>query len=341
MRASVIHGFGGVEVFDYCEVPTPTPQAGEVLLRVLACGINHYDIFLRRGDVSREIPLPHVMGADVVGEIEALGAGVSGLRRGQRVIVAPGYPLDPQDYNFRPINLARSFSVTGGRSWGGYAEFMTAPARFVVADPPDLPAEQLATIPLVLVTAVHATKTLARVGPGQQVLIHAGASGSGAMCIQVAKLLGAAVATTVGSDEKIEFVSRMGAELTINYQKEDFVEKVKTWTGGAGVDAVIDNVGASVFEGNLKALKRDGCFVNFGMVGGRSAPYVFPLIFYKQLHLHGSVMGTMEELAWGLEQVRVGKIKPILDQTMPLCDAAQAHEYIEARKVQGKVVLLP
>ncbi len=341
MKANVIRGFGGSEVFDYCDVPTPSPAAREVLIKVHACGINHDDIFLRRGAVNRDLVLPHVMGADIVGEIAGFGSDVTGLTKGERVIVAPGYPIDPNEYDVKPINFARSYSVAGGTKWGGYAEYMVAPARFVLADPPDLPAEQLATIPLVLTTAVHAVKTLAQVGARQQVLVQAGASGSGAMCIQVAKVLGASVATTVGSDDKMDFVRGIGADLVINYRQGDFAPAVKDWTNGQGVDAVIDNVGGSVFEGNIKALKRGGHFVNFGMVGGGAAEFVFPLIFYKQLHLHGSMMGSTEEFAWGLEQVRGGAIKPILDRAMPLAEAAQAHDHIESRKVCGKVVLVP
>lgn len=341
MRATVIHGFGGPEVFSNQEVPTPQPAAGEVRLRVEACGINHYDVFLRRGDVTRELALPHVMGADVAGTIDAVGEGVSGLPVGRRVMVCPGFPLDPAEYDHTPINLASSYSVTGGRRWGGYAEFMVAPARFVLAEPPDLPPAELATLPLVLVTAVHATRTLGQVGPGDRVLVQAGASGSGAMCIQVARTLGATVAATVGSDDKFEFVRRLGADLVINYREHDFVEAVKDWSAGAGVDVVIDNVGGSVFDGNLKSLRRGGRFVNFGMVGGRSAPFVFPLVFYKQLQLYGSMMGTLEELSWGLDQVRLGAITPILDHALPLAEARQAHEYIESRRTRGKLVLLP
>ena len=341
MKASVIRQFGGPKVLEYCDIDPPGIGPEAVLVKVQACGINHYDIFLRRGDVTRELALPHVMGADVVGEVEEVDAQVEGLAKGDRVIVAPGYPLDPTDYDFEPVNLARSYCVTGGMQWGGYAQFMAVPARFVIPNPPGMPADQLATIPLVLLTAVHAVKTLGQVGADQRVLVQAGASGSGAMCVQVARALGAAVAATVGSDNKIEFVRGLGAEVVINYQTDDFTDRVKSWTNGAGVDAVIDNVGGSVFDGNVRALKRGGHFVNFGMVGGRSAEYVFPLMFYKHLHMHGSMMGTSEELAWGLDQVRAGKIKHILDQAMPLRDAAEAHRYIESRQVRGKVVLLP
>lgn len=341
MKAATITGYGGVEVFEYGDCAVPEPQEGEVLVKVLACGINHYDIFLRRGNVTRELALPHVMGADVIGRVEQLGSGVSQFHIGDRVLVAPGYPLDPKEYNFEPVNLARSYCVTGGLRWGGYAQYMCAPARFVIADPPDLPDAQLASLPLVLVTAVHSTRTLAHVGPSQRVLIQAGASGSGSMCIQVAKALGAQVATTVGADDKREFASSVGADVVINHRSEDFVERVKSWTDNEGVDAVVDNVGGSVFEGNIKVLKRGGHLVNFGMVGGRSAEIVFPLLFYKQIHIHGSMMGTEEELSWGLDAVREGRIKPIVDRTMPLDEVGHAHQYIEQRKVKGKVVLLP
>jgi NADPH:quinone reductase-like Zn-dependent oxidoreductase len=341
MKASFIRRFGPPEVLEYGELDAPEPGPGEVRVKVLACGINHYDIFLRRGDVNRDLALPHVMGADVAGEIDMAGPDVQDLTRGQRVYVAPGYPLEAADFDAEPLNLARSYTVTGGRQWGGYAEYMIAPARFVHRDPTSLLPVQMATLPLVLTTAVHAVRTLGAVGPGQQVLIQAGASGSGAMCIQVAKALGAQVATTVGSPAKIEFVRRLGADLAINHRSESFFDAVKTWTAGRGVDVVIDNVGASVFDDNIRALRRGGHFVNFGMVGGAAGTYPFPLVFYKQIHLHGSMMGTPEELNWGFEQVRAGHIRPILDRAMPLCEAASAHREIENRNVKGKIVLVP
>ena len=341
MKASVIRRFGSPDVLQYEDIATPEPRAGEVRVRVRACGINHYDIFLRRGEVTRDLDLPHVMGADIIGDIDAVGSGVQDLQVQDRVLVAPGYPLDPADYDVEPVNMARSYTVTGGIRWGGYAEHMVVPARFVQRDATGLPPEQLATLPLVLTTAVHAVKTLARVAAGHRVLVQAGASGSGAMCIQVARALGAEVATTVGSPEKVEFVRGLGAAVAVNYTEASFTDAVRDWTDGRGVDAVIDNVGAAVFDGNIRALCRGGTFVNFGMVGGAAGTYPFPLVFYKQIHLHGSMMGTPAELNWGLQQVRLGRIRPILDRTLPLGAAAEAHRRIEDRSVQGKLVLIP
>jgi NADPH:quinone reductase-like Zn-dependent oxidoreductase len=337
----MIRAFGSPDVLTYTDVATPAPGPAEVRVRVLACGINHYDIFLRRGAVHADLAMPHVMGADVIGEIDAVGPDVNTLEVGQRVMVAPGYPMSPAEYDITPINMARSYLVTGARAWGGYAEYMVAPARFVHPDSTGLPPQESATLPLVLTTAVHATRTLAAVSKGHKVLVQAGASGSGAMCVQVARILGAEVATTVGDDSKVDFARRMGATLVINYRRDRFHDAVKEWSGGEGVDAVIDNVGGDVFDDNIRVLRRGGHFVNFGMVGGHSAAYNFPLVFYKQLHLHGSMMGTPDELAWGLDHVRDGHIQPILDRTMPLSDAGKAHEDIEARRVQGKIVLIP
>ncbi|MCG3136875.1 MAG: alcohol dehydrogenase [Phycisphaerae bacterium] len=341
MKASVIRSFGGTEVFGFTDVETPQPRSNEVLVKVLACGINHYDIFCRRGEANPRLHLPHVMGADVVGEIVQIGNEVTDRRVGQRVIVAPGFPIDFKEHGVEPINLTRTYSVLGGAIWGGYAQYLTAPAIYTYTALPNLPDNELATLPLVVTTAVHAVKTLAQVSREQKILIQAGASGSGAMCLQVARLLGANVAVTVGSDEKNDYVRELGAELVINYRRENVFEMLRDWTHGAGVDAVIDNVGGSVFADNIRSLKRDGHFVNFGMVGGRTAELVFPLIFYKQVHFHGSMMGTTVELLWGLEQVRLGRLRPLLDRTFPLREAARAHEYIEQRRVRGKVVLLP
>jgi len=341
MKAAVIRGFGGVEVFSYEDVPPPEPTAEHVVVKVLACGLNRYDSYLRMGGIRRDVPMPHVMGADVAGEIAAVGPGVMGWREGQRVIVAPGFPLDRREWGFEPANMADSFTVTGTLQWGGYAQYMRVPACFLFADETDLPPEQVACAPLVTVTAVHAVKTLGEVGPGRKVLVQAGASGSGSMCIQMAKHLGGSVATTVGSAEKFDLVRQCGAELVINYREDDFARRVLEWTGGRGVDTVIDNVGGSVFEGNLKALRRGGIFVNFGLVGGIKGTLNFAHLLFGQYHLRGSMMGSMAELRYGLGLLKEGAIRPVPDRTFPLSAASAAHAHLESRDVRGKTVLLP
>ncbi len=341
MKAAVIHQFGGPEVLRYEAVATPEPGNGEVLIRVAGCGINRYDLYLRMGAVFTDVKFPHVLGADVAGTIAAVGKGVTEFREGDAVIAAPGYPLDPADWDVRPENVAPSFEVTGTHTWGGNAEYLRIPARFVLRDETRLPKVQVAAMPLVLMTAVHAVETLGQAGPGKTMLVQAGASGSGNACIQLAVALGARVAATVGSAQKIEMVKRCGAEPVIDRTQRSFADDVLDWTNGVGVDVVIDNIGASVFEDNLKALRVGGIFVNFGLVGGMKATLNFRQLFFRQHQLRGSYMGSMDELRRGLKFLTEGKIRAFVDRTYPFAEAGQAHRYIESRAVCGKVVLTP
>lgn len=258
MKAAVIHKFGPPDVLTYEDVDQPEAGPGELIVKVAACGVNRYDLYLRMGAVSTDLTFPHIMGADVAGKVAAIGPDVSGFSVDDPVIVAPGYPMDPGDWEIKPENLAPSFEVTGTHCWGGNAEYIRIPARFVLPDETGLPAEQVAAMPLVLMTAVHAVETLGEVRGGMRVLVQAGASGSGIVCVQMAAALGARVATTVGSDEKAEAVRAAGAEIVINHRKQSFTDVVMDWTSGVGVDVVIDNVGGSVFADNLRALKVGG-----------------------------------------------------------------------------------
>jgi len=341
MKAAVIHGFGEPDVFRYEDVEQPEPGVGEVLVKVAACGINRYDLYMRMGAVFTDIAFPHVLGADVAGTIAAVGPDVVGWNEGEAAIIAPGYPIDPGDWEIKPENRAPSFEVTGTHTWGGNAEYVRMPARFVVKDETGLPAEQAAAMPLVLMTAVHAVQTLGEVREGMRVLVQAGASGSGNACVQVARALGAKVATTVGSAEKVETAKEAGAELVINYNERDFADAVLDWTDGVGVDVVIDNIGGSVFENNLRALRSAGIFVNFGLVGGIKATLNIRDLFFRQHQIRGSFMGSMDEFRRGLKLLAEGKVKAPIDRAFPLKDAAEAHRYIESRAVRGKVVLIP
>jgi len=341
MKASLIREFGGPEVFRYEDVPQPTAGAGELVVRVAACGINRYDLYLRMGAVFTDLELPHVMGADVSGTVAAIGAGVRGWQEGERVIVAPGYPIDPADWDVVPENRAPSFEVTGTHTWGGNAEYIRVPARFALKDETGLPATEVAAMPLVLMTAVHAVETLGEVKSGQAVLVQGGASGSGHCCVQIAKAAGARVAATIGSDAKAEVVRGAGADLVINYNERNFADAVLDWTDGVGVDAVIDNVGASMLQENLRALRVAGIFVNFGLVGGYRAKLDIRDMFFRQHQLRGSFMGSLDELRRGLVLLRAGQVKAHVDRTYQMKDVGEAHRYIESRAVRGKVVLIP
>src|SRR3954466_6275374 len=278
MQAAAIAAFGDIDVLEFVEVPTPSPKPGNVLIRIDAVGANYYDTLVRSGAVSRSIPLPHVVGSDVVGHIEKLGAEVKTLSLGERVIVAPGFPVNPAEWDVTPENETPSYYPTGTYGWGGYAQYMEVPARWLLRDGTGLAPEELATIPLVLVTAVHAVKTLGGVGPGSRVLVQAGASGSGSMAIQVAKALGADVITTVSTDQKAALARSMGADEVVRYRQTDVSATVRSWAGLNGIDVVIDPVGGTTMAANLECLKPRGTMVNFGLIGGAEAtiPHLYP-----------------------------------------------------------------
>ncbi len=341
MKAAVIHEFGDVDVLTYEDVPTPKPKAGHILVKVLATGVNRLDHYIREGSLVPELPFPHILGSDAAGEVAELGEGVSGFEVGERVVPTPGYPLNEEDYDIRPTVTAPSFALPGLGTWGAYAQYMEVPARFAVKDETGLKPEELATLPVPLATGVRAVKVVGEVKDGDKVLVHGGASGSGSLQIQVAKALGAEVATTVRSDAKGEYARSLGADLVINTREDNFVERVKEWSGGPGADVVIDNLGGDVLPKSIDAVRPLGVVVAFGFTAGTQVTFDIRNFFFGQKQLRGSMASDIEELEWGLEQVRAGRIKAVLDHTLPLSQAAEAHRLIANNQVTGNLVLLP
>ncbi len=341
MKATVIHKFGDFDVLKHEDIERPSPKPGHVLIKVLAAGVERLDHYIREGSIVPELPFPHILGADAAGEVAELGEGVAGLEIGERVIVLPGYPQKEEETNIRPTVTAPSFALPGLHISGTYTQYMEVPTYALIKDETGLKPEEVATLPVPLATAVHSLKEIGEVKAGDKVLIHSGASGSGSMQIQVAKALGADVATTVRSDAKGEFAKTLGADLVINTRKEDFVEQVKEWSGGLGADVVIDNLGGDVLSKSIDAVKPLGVVVAFGFAAGTEVTFDVRNLFFSQKQLRGSMASDMEDLEWGLEQVRKGHIKPVLDHTLPLSKAAEAHRLIANNEVTGNLVLLP
>ena len=341
MKAAVLHEFGDFDVLRYEDVEIPSPRSGHILIKVLAAGVNRLDHYIREGSIAPELPFPHVLGADAVGEVAALGDGVIGPEIGERVVVVPGFPTNEEHYDIFPASTAPSFTLPGLGIWGSYAQYMEIPARFVIPDDTGLQPEEVATMPVALATAVRAVKVVGEVKSGDKVLVHAGASGSGSFQIQVAKALGALVATTVRDDAKGEFARKLGADLVINTMKEDFVEAVKKWSGGQGADVVIDNLGGDVLHQSIEAARPLGTIVAFGFTAGTEVTFDIRSFFFAQKQLRGSMASDAVDLKWGLEQVRAGRIRPTLDRALPLSEAAEAHRLIASSQVTGNIVLLP
>ena len=341
MKATTIRGFGDVNMLKYEDIATPKPMPGQVLIKVLAAGVNRFDHYIREGSVVPELPFPHILGADAVGEVAELGPGVKGFRVGERVVPVGNYPQKEEDYDFAPLSAAPSIGVIGLHYPGTYAQYMVVPARWLLKDNSGLKPEELATLPMVMFTSVRAVKVLGEVKAGDKVLVHAGASGTGSLAIQVAKVLGAEVATTIREAVKGDYVRKLGADLVINMRNEDFFEKVKQWTDGRGADVVIDNLGGTVLPKSIDALKPLGVVVALCFVAGTEVTFDIRNFFFGQKQLRGSMFGDVEDFQWGMKQVQAGRIKPLLDRTLPLSLAAEAHRLISTNQVTGNIVLLP
>lgn len=288
-----------------------------------------------------DLPFPHILGADAAGEVAELGKGVNSFTVGERVIPVPGFPLKEEEYYIRPAATASSFTLAGLGIPGTYAQYIEMPARRVIKDDTGLKPEEVATLPVVLGSSVRAVKEVGAVKAGDKVLAHSGASGTGSMHIQVAKALGAEVAITVRVDAKGKFAKDVGADLVINARKEDFVERVKAWTGGRGADVVIDNLGGIVLRESIEAVRPRGVVVAYGFAAGPEVTFDIRSLFFAEKQLRGTMASDIEDLMWGLEQVRAGRIKPLLDRTLPLSQAAEAHRLVATNQVTGNLVLLP
>ena len=341
MKAAVIRQFGDADVLKVEEIERPALRTGHVLVKVLAAGVNRLDHYIREGNVVPKLEFPHILGADAAGEVAELGEGVEGFTIGERVIVAPGYATKKEETKVRPTIAAPSFALPGLHIAGSYASYMVVPAYALVKDETNLSAEEVATLPVALATSVHALKGIGQVKEGDRVLVQAGASGSGSILIQVAKALGAQVATTVRDDGKAKAVKKLGADLVINTRKEDFVERLKQWTDGAGVDVVIDNLGGDVLQKSIEAVKAGGVVVAFGFAAGPEVRFDVRTLFFGQKQIRGSMASDIEELKFGLELVRQGKVRPVLDRVLPLEKVSEAHRLVAANQVTGSIVLQP
>ena len=338
MKAVRIHEFGGPEVLRYEDVPNPVLRKDHVLVRVRACALNHLDLWIRKGLPG--VPLPHILGSDIAGEIVEIGEYVKGFRAGQRVLLAPMVFCGHCAKCGAGIqNECPEFSVLGNRVDGGNCEFIAVPASNVIPIPDSFDFIKAASVPLVFTTAWHMLVGRAGIKPGQTVLILGANSGVGIAAIQVAKLFGATVIATAGNDLKIAKARALGADHAIDHYKQKISAEVRRITNKEGVDIVIEHVGVATWEESLKSLKPAGTLVTCGATTGFDAKIDLRFLFVRQLNLLGSFMGTMGELHDVMKLVFSGKLKPVIDKTFPLQEARAAHEYLQSSEMFGKVVL--
>jgi NADPH:quinone reductase-like Zn-dependent oxidoreductase len=340
MKAIFFQQHGGPEVLKYADVAEPAIRPNEVLVRVKACALNHLDLWVRGGIPGVPIPLPHIPGSDVAGEIAQIGAEISTVRVGQKVVLAPGVTcgkcaacIAGQD------NRCRQFTNLGYMIDGGCAEFVRVPEVNCLPYPENLSWEEAASIPLVFQTAWHMLLARAELQPGEDVLILGAGSGVGTAAIQIAKFFGARVLATAGSNEKLQKAKELGADHLINHKTQKIREEVRRITNKRGVDVVFEHVGTATWDDSLASLAPSGRLVTCGATTGYDAKIDLRFLFSRQLSLLGSYMGTKSELHSVMRLVASERLKPIVDRIFPLAEAAAAHMYLESSFQFGKVVL--
>ncbi len=326
MQAVRIHEDGGPDVLVLEDVPDPVAGPGEVLIRVRASALNHLDIWIRKGLPS--VPKPRILGADGAGVVEALGDGVSGFEPGQRVVINPG--IEAAD---------GAIHVIGEHGDGTNAELIAVPATNVYPIPGDLSFEEAAAFPLVFETAYRMLVTRARLQTGEWVLLWGIGSGVSTAGLAIARALGARTIVTSSSDAKLERARGLGADVTVNHADDDVKAAVKQATEGHGVDVVVEHVGDATWRTSLDVAAREGRIAVCGATSGPNPPAALHRIWWKQLTILGSTMGTKADFEGAYDLIASGRARPVVDEVLPLGEIRAAHARLEAGEQLGKIVL--
>lgn len=339
-EALVIERHGGPEVLERRTLTLGALAPRHVRVRVRAVAMNHLDLWVRRGGPAFKLQYPHRLGADIAGEIEAIGDGVTSVAVGDRVMVQPGLScgtckmcLSGRD------NLCRKYKLLGENTQGGYGQHIDLPDVNVLRIGASTDFVTAAAAPLCTLTAWQMVVTKGRVFAGQTVLVHAAGSGVSSVAIQLAKLLGARVIATTTSKEKVERAKQIGADEVILTSEEDYVAAVKKRTNKEGPDIVIDHLGGELLEKAVTVAARGGRIVTCGATAGFFSNVDLRHVFFRQVEILGSTMGSKAILMEALPLIESGALKPVVDHVMPLWEGRAAHELLEGRKVFGKVVL--
>ncbi len=340
MKAVTFHEHGGPEVLRYEEVPGPEPAPGEVLIEVRATSINHLDIFLRRGIPGVRIPLPKIAGSDAAGIVRGVGGGVTTIKEGQRVTINPGISCGHCEFCWSGhASQCAAYTIMGEHNQGAYAQFITVPERIVLPIPDSLAFEEAAAAPLVFLTAWSMMVGKGNIRAGEDVLILGAGAGVGTAAIQIAKLAGCRVFVTASTDEKLERARQLGADVLINYKACDFDKKIRELTDKRGVDVVVDYIGADTWVRSLRSARRGGRVLTCGATTGFAPQTDLRQIFFRQVQVIGSTMGSHSEFLDVMKLVFRGRLKPVIDRVLPLKETRTGHELIEGRGVFGKIVL--
>src|SRR3954454_8635614 len=315
MKAVRIHADGGPEVLRYEDVPDAAAGPGEVLVELRAASLNHLDVWIRKGLPS--VPKPRILGAD--------GAGVL-AGTDERVVINPA------------IMRGGKVHIVGETMDGTHAQLIAVPREYVHAIPGTLTFEEAAAFPLVFLTAYRMLVTRARLQADEWVLVWGVGGGVATAALSLAKAMGAKVVVTSSSDEKLERARELGADAAVNHETDDVVARVKEVTGG-GAHVVVDDVGEATWKRTLDAARAEGRIVVCGATTGPNPPAALHRVWWKQLSILGSTMGTPDDFKGAYDLIAAGKARPVVDRVFPLADARAAHERLEAGEQLGKIVL--
>jgi alcohol dehydrogenase len=325
MKAAVIEKQGGLENLVYRDWPDPVPREGEVLLRVRACGLNHLDIFVRRGMPGFPVAVPFISGGDIAGEIAALGPRVNGWSIGDRVALHP----------------VTHEGMMGEEIPGGMAEYVRVPTENLIRLAAGLDFATAAAVPIAYGTAIRMLFGIGKIESSDLVLVLGASGGVGIACVQIAKMVGARVIAAAGSEEKCKKLRETGADYTIDYSKQDFSREAWTLSGKTGVDVVVNYTGGDTWIPSLRTLKRRGKLLTCGATAGFDTRNDMRFIWVRELQILGSNGYSKQDIATALDYAAAGRVKPVISHRLPLSEAREAERLMEDRKFFGKIVLLP
>lgn len=343
MRAVRLHEVNGVAEFRLDkDVEVPRPKAGEVLLAVKACGLNQVDLLTRDGQTPAAIPLPHISGTEVAGDVVVVGPDVTQWKAGDRVVVDPILSCGECSFcRSGQTNMCLRGRVFGVQTQGGYAERVVAPAHQLVRIPESLTYAEAAAVAVTGPTAWHMLRRRADIRIGEDVLVIAAGAGISVLGMQIAAAAGARVIVTAGSEEKLRRARDLGAQFAVNHRDPSWPEQVREWTGGRGVDVVFEHVGEATWEGSLRSLARGGRLVTCGGHSGFSVNINLWHLFVKEHTIIGSFAGSRDDFMNVLRLVEQRKIKPVIQEAFALEDLTRAQALMESRQVFGKLIIEP
>lgn len=341
MKAIIFEQTGGPDVFKTADVPTPEPKPNEVLVKLHAAGVNHLDIWVRTGSPAYPVPLPHILGSDGAGVVEALGADSEGVSVGDRVMLIPGIFCGHCRYCKAGLdNQCDTFEILGAKRRGTYAEYVAVPDQNVVAIPDNVSFEQAAALPVAYVTAWHMLMTRAKLTAGETFFVVGAGAGVSIAAMQIARRQKARVLAVTTGASKVERIKKAGAHDVLVWDgKDDFSAWVKKQTDGRGAEVVMDHVGPATWEHSFKSAAKYGRIVTCGSTTGPSVPLDLRSLFARNISLLGSRFGAQKDIRDLTAAVFRGEITPDIDLVLPLGQAADAHRRMESKEQTGKIVL--